>query len=209
MINTSAQHDESTGAGSAGLRARKKRATRQALQQAAIQLFRERGPESVTVDDICARGGVSPRTFFNYFAGKEEVLIPWDPEVIACTPAQITAQPTERTPLDAAHSAVANAIDTAMAGPTWRDQSLLLHDYPDLIGKVATSSRNLERALVEGLAERTGRDIADSYVRLVAAASAAAMRTSIQGWHEAEPGSNVHEFLDAAFDSLRNGLQNG
>lgn len=209
MTNTSAQHTGTSGAGSAGLRARKKRATRRALQQAAIQLFRERGPESVTIDDICARGGVSPRTFFNYFAGKEEVLIPWDPEVIACTPAQITAQPAERTPLEAAHSALANAIDTAMAGPTWRDQALLLHDHPELIGKVAASSRNLELALVDGLAERTGRDTADSYVRLVAAASAAAMRTSIQGWHEADPGTDVHELLDTVFADLRNGLQDG
>lgn len=209
MTNTSAHHTDTTGAGSAGLRARKKRATRQGLQQAAIQLFRERDPESVTVDDICTRSGVSPRTFFNYFAGKEEVLIPWDPEVIACTPAQITAQPAERAPLEAAHNALANAIDTAMAGPTWRDQALLLHDHPELIGKVARSSRNLELALVEGLAERTGKDTSDDYVRLVAAASAAAMRTSIQGWHEAEPGGDVHEFLDAAFDNLRNGLQAG
>lgn len=57
-----------------GLRERKKRATRSALQSSAVALFRRHGPDAVTVEDICADAGVSPRTFFNYFSTKEEAV---------------------------------------------------------------------------------------------------------------------------------------
>src|ERR1700722_10136009 len=57
-----------------GLRERKKRATRQALSQAAMRLAIERGLDNLLVDDIAAAAEVSPRTFNNYFASKYEAI---------------------------------------------------------------------------------------------------------------------------------------
>ncbi len=52
------------------LRERKKRATRHSIHETALQLVGERGPEGVTVEEICAQVGVSARTFFNYYPTK-------------------------------------------------------------------------------------------------------------------------------------------
>ena len=48
--------------------------TRQALIDASLELFAERGYDSTTTDEIVERAGVSPRTFFRYFPTKETVV---------------------------------------------------------------------------------------------------------------------------------------
>ena len=55
-------------------RERKKDETRQRIFLHAIRLFRERGFEATTVDEITERADVARGTFFNYFPKKEAVL---------------------------------------------------------------------------------------------------------------------------------------
>jgi AcrR family transcriptional regulator len=58
------------------LRERKRVRTRQALVDAAAELFDKRGYEGTTIADIAAVADVSTRTYFSYFASKEDVLFP-------------------------------------------------------------------------------------------------------------------------------------
>lgn len=46
-----------------------------AIEAAAVDLVLEHGYDAVTVDMICARAGVSQRTFFNHFKTKDSALL--------------------------------------------------------------------------------------------------------------------------------------
>jgi AcrR family transcriptional regulator len=58
-----------------GLRARKKQQTHDALSEAAIALFLERGFDEVSVADIAAAADVSKPTLFKYFATKQNLVL--------------------------------------------------------------------------------------------------------------------------------------
>jgi NADH dehydrogenase len=57
-----------------GLREEKKQQTRQAIMEAAVLLFRERGYDATRVKDIIEEARVSEGTFFNYFPTKDSIL---------------------------------------------------------------------------------------------------------------------------------------
>lgn len=59
----------------AGLRARKKVRTRDAIADAAITLFLARGFDPVSVSDVAAAAEVSKPTLFRYFATKEDLVL--------------------------------------------------------------------------------------------------------------------------------------
>ena len=50
-------------------------ATERAMREAALRLMSERGYDATSTDDIARAAGVSPRTFFNYFASKDAVVL--------------------------------------------------------------------------------------------------------------------------------------
>ncbi|HEY3506461.1 MAG TPA: TetR/AcrR family transcriptional regulator [Actinocatenispora sp.] len=55
-------------------RDRKKRLTRQGIVSAAVRLFDEQGYDETTVEQVAAAADVDPKTFFNYFRTKADVL---------------------------------------------------------------------------------------------------------------------------------------
>jgi AcrR family transcriptional regulator len=57
------------------LRERKKAETWSAIHEAAATRVAERGIDGATVEAVAEAAGVSPRTFFNYFAAKEDAVL--------------------------------------------------------------------------------------------------------------------------------------
>jgi AcrR family transcriptional regulator len=76
-----------------GLRARKKRQTRDAIAAAAMELFLARGFDEVTIADIARAADVSRKTIFNYFPAKEDIVFHEGRERRAALIAAIRARP--------------------------------------------------------------------------------------------------------------------
>ncbi|MCX5414369.1 TetR/AcrR family transcriptional regulator [Streptomyces sp. NBC_00059] len=193
-----------TGPGE-GLRERKKRATRKALQSSAVALFRERGPEAVTVEDICADAGVSPRTFFNYFSTKEEavfVLEEGAPELIR---RRITERPSHETPLEAVHAVLAERLGELTTGGILLGRAALLRERPELLPRIAQTNRAVEDAVVAAVAARTGLPDTDLYVRTTAAVAFAAQQAAVACWRP-DSGDDAVTVLERAVGLVRDGL---
>jgi AcrR family transcriptional regulator len=69
------------------------------LEQAAMELFEERGYARTTVEDIAARAGLTERTFFRYFTDKREVLFSGSAALESLIVETISAAPTSVAPL--------------------------------------------------------------------------------------------------------------
>ena len=73
---------------------------RRRLQQAALELFRERGYEQTTASEIAARAGVTERTFFRHFPDKREVLFDGQITLRAALTGAIAEAPETLQPLE-------------------------------------------------------------------------------------------------------------
>lgn len=69
------------------------------LQQAALELFRERGYNQTTAAEIAARAGVTERTFFRHFADKRDILFDREASVQAALTEAIASAPAELAPM--------------------------------------------------------------------------------------------------------------
>jgi AcrR family transcriptional regulator len=187
---------------SPGLRQRKQRETRERLKRAAMALFLERGFEATTIDDIAAAADMSRRSFFHYFASKEDVVAAWQEDAAAALVTEILARPADESMLTAAESAIATAIkriDPTEAAA----MSRLKRDNPALQARDQLKYEKLERALADGLAQRSPRKSDRMKARLVAMIATGAMRVGGENWLSEGTRDKPEAFVKRTFDAIR------
>ncbi len=197
----------------AGRRERKKRATHLALRAAALDMVSERGFANVTVEDIAEAVDVSVRTFFNYFASKEDALVGDDPQQRDAVRAELLSLPPEVPPLEALRSVTvgrlrAIAEDVDLSGEdhdVWARRFAAVHAQPEVRLAYVKHLAVVERFLADTLVERMGSEERRQEAALIAAVSMAAMRTVAQ-----ETGTEgIAALIDrtqAAFDLMASGF---
>ena len=187
---------------SPGLRQRKQQETRERLKRAAIALFLERGFEATTIDDIATAADMSRRSFFHYFASKEDVVAAWQEDAAAALVTEILARPADESMLTAAENAIAAAIkriDPTEAAA----MSRLKRDNPALHARDQLKYEKLERALAEGLTQRSGRKSERLKARLVAMIATCAMRVGGESWLIEGTRDKPEAFIKRTFDAIR------
>lgn len=168
-----------------GLRERRRLDTQLEIHEAALSLFEEHGVRATTVQQIADRAGISHRTFFRYFASKEQAAIPGQRRLLR---AFETLELDGDEPGDVLR-AVEQAAILAMAevGEGRLEGQLritrLLAAEPDL--QASAAAQDLQ--LIEALRERLRSGLADwpvGRIRLVAEIAVATWRTAWQHWGE-------------------------
>lgn len=144
-----------------GLRERKRRATRQAIVDAASTLFLRDGFAGTSVADIAAAAGVAPRTFFVHFASKEDVLFHHVEHYTELALAAIARLGPDSTPAEAVHAAMVALIDGA--DPVGNEADRLAPIRAELVrrGHGAPASlvrrlQDLQAKIIEAIRNRYG-----------------------------------------------------
>jgi AcrR family transcriptional regulator len=185
-----------------GLRERKRQQTRERLSRAAMALFLERGFEATTLDDIAAAADVSRRSFFHYFASKEDVVFAWQEESTAALIAAVAARPADESMLAAAENgicAIARQIepDEAIA------MARLKRDNPALQARDQVKYEKLERALAQALRKRAGHKAQKLHADLVAMIATGAMRIGGELWAAEGAREKPEALVKRMFAALR------
>lgn len=214
--STLAEHAHANPGAHGGRRDRKKRATRQALRDAALELVARRGFAHVTVEDIAEAADVATRTFFNYFPSKESAVIGADPERIESMRASLLARPADETPLGAIGAVLieyATMLDEDLddlggeGKKAWFQRFCIVRADPELSGAYAAHMAENERGLTVAMAERLGSDpYHDPYPALVTATALAAVRVAAMYWSANGGEESLARLTRAAIDSLGRGL---
>ncbi|MFE2720887.1 TetR/AcrR family transcriptional regulator [Kitasatospora sp. NPDC059327] len=179
------------GGAGPGLRERKKRQTRDALIEAAHRLFFSQGFAGTTVDEIAAAVDVSQRTFFRYFANKDEVALAVMAEAEDYFIDRLRARPAGENPLQALRAAIVESWRDLGArhptGPSSVTSALelmrMIEDTPTLLAAHLRRVTEQERVVVQVLAAREGLDPAeDLRPAVMAAVFGSVLRAAHLSW---------------------------
>jgi AcrR family transcriptional regulator len=192
----------------AGLRERKKAATKLALSQAALALVLERGLDAVNGDAIAAAAGVAPRTFRNYFSNKEEaVLFVLERVQDDYVETFLRRDPSEPV-LDALEAAAIGLIEATDSLEQLIAAARVTAHNPALVAHRAASRGGATAELLREVAARTGTDPhRDLAPRLVVRAADAVVQSVVELYASKQvPRSDLAHLVRAGFDQLRHGL---
>jgi AcrR family transcriptional regulator len=115
-----------------GRRERKKAATRQAITDAALQLFLERGYDHVSIRDIAEAADVSTTTVFKHFTGKEALVFDQEESTDAHLIAAVGQRATGQGVLDALRQHVLDTWLPIAAHPQREEFNHLVDSTPAL-----------------------------------------------------------------------------
>ncbi len=153
------------------------------LRQAAMELYREPGYDKVTVAEIAAHAGLTPRTFFRHFADKREVLFFGTDEVEALVVEGIMTAAEGTPALEVVATALTPIAKLNDEDPVHADYArqrhLVIQAYGELrereLGKHASLASAISTAL-------RSRGVAGPAAKLAAETGLAAFTVGFERW---------------------------
>lgn len=195
-----------------GLRALKKRQTRENISRHATRLFLERGFDNVTIAEVASAAQVAKMTVTNYFPRKEDLALDLH-DAFVHGPAIAVR---ERAPGESALAALRRTYLAAVAardpvigfsGPQF---ARMVTASPALVARLREFHDDRERALARALAEETDAGADDLLPRVAAAQFGGVLRLlleetlrlTLDGHHNDEIARRITDHTQVAFDIL-------
>ncbi|MBT2441755.1 TetR family transcriptional regulator [Streptomyces sp. ISL-36] len=180
---------------------RKRQLVSDELTQAALQLLALKGFDVVTVDEIVAAAGVSKRTFFRYFASKEDVVVQFLADMGTGIHAELAARPAGERPSVALLHAVSVPLAECGDHP---ERALpvvqLILRTPALLARFLERQAQWRDDLAAELGRRRGLDPAtDLYPQLAAGTALTAFNAVLQRWSDSDGAQSPAELTVQAF----------
>ncbi|NQW90660.1 MULTISPECIES: TetR family transcriptional regulator [unclassified Curtobacterium] len=196
-----------------GLRERKRRATRRAIQAAALRIAIEDGLGAVTVDEISRRADVSPRTFFNYFPSKEQAILGDDPELPDDAALQefVDGGPDGDLLSDLGALLVHSTQELIEERGLIEERQQVLRANPELFSRRMESMKEFQAEIQAAVARRLERedpelaadpDALRRRARLASIVALGALRHAWWEWSGSEAGSHLVDELRRSFAEL-------
>jgi AcrR family transcriptional regulator len=180
---------------------RKRQLVATELTEAALQLLATRGFDVVTIDEIAITAGVSKRTFFRYFASKEDVVVRFLADLGTGIRAELATRPTEEQP----SVALLHAVRVPLAACDGQsDRALpvvqLILRTPALLACFLERQAQWRDDLTAELARRLGlAPDTDWYPQLAAGMALTAFDAVLQRWSGSDGVEDPADLVDQAF----------
>jgi len=169
------------------LQARKQQLVRSAIFDAAIELFATKGFDETTVEEVAQSAGVSRRSFFRYFASKDDLLAQNVIQYGVALTAAIAACPSTFTPLEVVQETVLSVAKHTVANP--RTRQVIEISERSASAKQAQMSRlvEVEDDVATAFAARLrSASKYDLRPRLLASLTISSMNVAIIAWFRGE-----------------------
>ncbi|MGU3587270.1 TetR family transcriptional regulator [Rhodococcus sp. C26F] len=169
------------------LRERRRLETRREITLAALELFEQQGAAATTVDEIARRAGVSPSTFFRYFATKEESVYGPDKDFEADLLAWLDSVSPEQVDLEGLETLYERSLQRLMSSAddvkdrVLRTRRLVASD-DHLRGAAFASDAVAMSRVTQSVTEKVRALHPPSYARLLVEIVSAAARTAFEAW---------------------------
>ncbi|MER6047937.1 TetR family transcriptional regulator [Streptomyces sp. BHT-5-2] len=171
------------------------------LEQAALELYTERGYEQTTVAEIAKRAGLTERTFFRYFPDKREVLFAGAGSLQDLLVDTVAEAPESAAPIDA----VAAALDAAAAqfaerfDGACRRQAVITANA-ELRERELIKLASLSTALADTLRRR---GVGEPAASLTAEAGVAVFKIAFERWVGAAEEQDLPHLIRQSLDELK------
>ncbi|MUN42380.1 TetR family transcriptional regulator [Actinomadura litoris] len=197
-----------------GRRERKKRLTREALVNAAFTLFAEKGFDATTVEEIADAVDVSSRTFFRYFASKEDVALTFQEEQTRAIMAMLASRPAEEPIMTALRNTVVEVARACERGELGFDPErfscllTMMAESPTLMAGSLEHAQKKQLLLTQIISERMRSDPETDLRPHVIAAAATCGFQAAADVARRHPGAfgSLSEIVDQAFGILEGDL---